>query len=73
MKIWSSVSDFGENLSEFLTYEESEKRLILVGSILALCSLMVSTAFVAIVIRLYGKYTTPRSISYQPPSNSGLV
>ena len=47
-----------------LTYRESEKRLIILGSIIAVCLLLVSTAFVLIVVRLYGKYKTPKL--YQP-------
>ena len=41
---------------EFITHEESEKRIILLGSIFALCLLTLATAFVLITIRLFGKY-----------------
>ena len=41
---------------EFLTHKKSEHRLILLGSIFALCLLTLATAFVLITIRLFGKY-----------------
>ena len=49
-----------------LTYEESEKRLILLGLIFAVCLLSVSTAFVLIIVRIYGKYKTPILMTYEP-------
>ena len=65
------VSEIAEVLNEFLTYEASERRLIILGSVFAFCLLTLSTAFVAIIIRLYAKFVTPRLISYQPTSNAG--
>ena len=49
-----------------MTYEESEKRLILLGLIFAVCLLSVSTAFVLIIVRIYGKYKTPILMTYEP-------
>ena len=52
-------------ISENITYEESERRLIVIGSIFALCCLLVSTVFVIWIIRIYGKFITPRLRSVQ--------
>ena len=45
--------------------EESERRLIVIGSIFALCCLSISTVFVIWIIRIYGKFITPRLRSVQ--------
>ena len=55
--------------NEDLSYEESEKRLILLGLIFAFCSLILSTAFVIIILRLYGKFIDPLLISLNPKSS----
>ena len=57
------MTDFRRRISEDITYEESERRLIVIGSIFALCCLLVSTVFVIWIIRIYGKFITPRLIS----------
>ena len=59
------MTDFRRRISEDITYEESERRLIVIGSIFALCCLLVSTVFVIWIIRIYGKFITPRLISVQ--------
>ena len=59
------MADFRRRISENITYEESERRLIVIGSIFALCCLLVSTVFVIWIIRIYGKFITPRLISVQ--------
>mgnify|MGYP006874406322 FL=1 len=59
------MTDFRRRISENITYEESERRLIVIGSIFALCCLLVSTVFVIWIIRIYGKFITPRLISVQ--------
>lgn len=50
--------------TELLSYGESENRLIMLLSIFATCCLILSTAFVLIVIRLYGKYWDPRIVPF---------
>ena len=57
------MTDFRRQISEDITYEDSERRLIVIGSIFALCCLLVSTVFVIWIIRIYGKFITPRLIS----------
>jgi len=59
------MTDFRRRISENITYEESERRLIVIGSIFALCCLLVSTVFVIWIIRIYGKFITPRLRSVQ--------
>ena len=60
------MTDFRRRISENLTYEESESRLIVIASIFAICCLLVSTVFVIWIIRIYGRFITPRLISVQP-------
>ena len=57
---------------EDLTYEESEIRLIGLLSIFATCLLILATAFVLIVFRLYGLYVDPRMIDFQSERKIGF-
>ena len=68
------MAGFRRQISEDITYEESEKRLIVIGSIFALCCLLVSTVFVIWIIRIYGKFVTPtlRSVQSKIMMPSGL-
>ena len=59
------MTDFRRQISENVTYEGSERRLIVIGSIFAICCLFVSTVFVIWLMRIYGKFITPRLISVQ--------
>ena len=59
------MTESRRQISENLTYEESERRLIVIGSIFAIFCLMVSTVFVIWIIRIYGRFITPRLISVQ--------
>ena len=59
------MTDFRRQISENLNYEESERRLIVIGSIFATCCLLVSTVFVIWIIRIYGKFITPGLRSMQ--------
>ena len=52
-------------ITENITYEESERRLIFIGSIFAIFCLMVSTVFLIWIIMIYGRFITPRLISTQ--------
>ena len=52
-------------ITENITYEESERRLIVIGSIFAIFCLMVSTVFLIWIIMIYGRFITPRLISTQ--------
>ena len=49
---------------EFITHEESDKRLILLGSIFALCLLTLATALVAITIKLFFRFKIPVVLNY---------
>ena len=66
------MTDFRRRISENLTYEESERRLIVIASIFAICCLLVSTVFVIWIIRIYGRFITPRLISVQSKIPNGL-
>ena len=57
-----------------MTQEASEKRLILLGSIFALCLLTLATAFVAITIKLFTRFKTPVVLNYkaEPREISGF-
>ena len=68
------MTDFRRRISENITYEESERRLIVIGSIFALCCLLVSTVFVIWIIRIYGEFITPtlRSVPSKILMPSGL-
>ena len=59
---------------EFITHKKSEHRLILLGSIFALCLLTLATAFVLITIRLFGKYFQLVTLNYktEPSEISGF-
>ena len=59
---------------EFITHEASEKRLILLGSIFALCLLTLATAFVAITIKLFMRFKIPVVLNYkaEPREISGF-
>ena len=59
------MTDFRRRISDDITYEEGERRLIVIGSIFALCCLLVSTVFLIWIVRIYGKFITPRLRSVQ--------
>lgn len=54
------------SLTEFISYKESEIRLIGLLSVSSLCFLALSTAFVLIVIRIYGQYQDPILVNINP-------
>ena len=64
----SIMSQVIVDMTEILSYKESELRLIMVLSIFALACLSVSTAFVLIVTRLYGLYKDPKVVPFQEAS-----
>ena len=57
-------------ISDELTYKDSEKRLIILLSIIALCFLIWATSFLLIVVRLSKKYKSPIVKPYQDLQNS---
>ena len=59
------MTESRRRITENITYEESERRLIFIGSIFAIFSLMVSTVFLIWIIMIYGRFITPRLISMQ--------
>ncbi len=59
-------------LNEDLTYEESEGRLIKVLATLAVICLTIATVFLSIVLRLYGRYTTPKVLPFIETSSDSF-
>ena len=59
------MTESRRRITENITYEESERRLIVIGSIFAIFCLMVSTVFLIWIIMIYGRFITPSLRSMQ--------
>ena len=70
----TKINEVINDYYEFITPEESDKRLILLGSIFALCLLTLATAFVAITIKLFFRFKIPVVLNYtaEPREISGF-
>ena len=57
--------DNEDEIDEFITYEESQVRLVILGVISSLILLTCATAFMLITIRVVGTYRDPITIEYK--------